>query len=90
MPAAYTSRANCRLTGVLFRLIKEKFRPTNVLLRFIRMARTSCWLALCEDPFSYAIVDYVLVRELNKEFKDKRKKHYNVYSQVKLARKLIE
>ena len=38
----------------------------------------------------YAIVDYVLVLKLNKEFKDKRKKHYNEYSQVKLARKLIE
>ena len=27
---------------------------------------------------------------LDKEFKDKRKKHYNEYSKVKLARKLIE
>jgi len=31
-----------------------------------------------------------LVLALNKEFKDKRKKHYNEYSKVKLARKLIE
>ena len=28
--------------------------------------------------------------EKEKEFKDKRKKHYNEYSKVKLARKLIE
>ena len=31
-----------------------------------------------------------MVLALNKEFKDKRKKHYNEYSKVKLARKLIE
>lgn len=29
-------------------------------------------------------------QDLKKEFKDKRKKHYNEYSKVKLARKLIE
>lgn len=29
-------------------------------------------------------------RRKNREFKDKRKKHYNEYSKVKLARKLIE
>jgi len=31
-----------------------------------------------------------LVLEIKKEFQEKRKKHYNEYSKVKLARKLIE
>ena len=31
-----------------------------------------------------------MVSGKNKEFKEKRKKHYNEYSKVKLARKLIE
>jgi len=46
--------------------------------------------------FSFTVVNssefvvLILVLALNKEFKDKRKKHYNEYSKVKLARKLIE
>ncbi|XP_020602211.1 protein phosphatase inhibitor 2-like, partial [Orbicella faveolata] len=40
--------------------------------------------------YSSEFVVLILVLELNKEFKDKRKKHYNEYSKVKLARKLIE
>ena len=37
-----------------------------------------------------SIFGLTLVVDLKKEFKDKRKKHYNEYSKVKLARKLIE
>lgn len=33
---------------------------------------------------------FTLVSGENREFKEKRKKHYNEYSKVKLARKLIE
>lgn len=40
--------------------------------------------------YSSEFVVLILVLALNKEFKDKRKKHYNEYSKVKLARKLIE
>ena len=32
----------------------------------------------------------IWVLEVEKEFQEKRKKHYNEYSKVKLARKLIE
>lgn len=36
------------------------------------------------------INDLILIIEIKKEFQEKRKKHYNEYSKVKLARKLIE
>ena len=39
---------------------------------------------------SSEFVVLILILALNKEFKDKRKIHYNEYSKVKLARKLIE
>lgn len=41
-------------------------------------------------PYLPEFVVLILVLALDKEFKDKRKKHYNEYSKVKLARKLIE
>ena len=40
--------------------------------------------------YSSEFAPLILFLALNKEFKDKRKKHYNEYSKVKLARKLIE
>ena len=41
-------------------------------------------------PYLPEFIVLILVVALDKEFKDKRKKHYNEYSKVKLARKLIE
>ena len=46
--------------------------------------------SVCDKPFLRTIFGCIWVLEVEKEFKEKRKKHYNEYSKVKLARKLIE
>ena len=78
----------------------KPFGPSNpskytfLFFFFLYPEATHLSLSMYLFPFtlihSSEFVLVILILALNKEFKDKRKIHYNEYSKVKLARKLIE
>ena len=69
-------------------LILAVITPHTLSVKYLSLSLFTFFLYL--NIYLSEFVVLILVLALNKEFKDKRKKHYNEYSKVKLARKLIE
>ena len=69
-------------------LILAVITPLTLSVKYLSLSLFTFFLYL--NIYLSEFVVLILVLALKKEFKDKRKKHYNEYSKVKLARKLIE